>query len=100
MNKCIYSGIVYSSSCDPQEEVVYESTRDDHEMDNIEVDEPIMQRIQNEHTRVKQEHAEDSIDPLYTEDYLETTQRRKSPTKKQSTHGECCYNELHFIWTK
>lgn len=55
-------------------------------MENIEVDEPInVQRIQSVGTRVKHETIDETSDPLYTADYLETTPRRKSPTKRQTT---------------
>lgn len=57
----------------------------DTELENIEVDEPVIQRMQSEGSRFKQEICEETTDPLCTEDYLETTPRRKSPTKRQST---------------
>lgn len=59
----------------------YESGRNDNEIENIEVDEPIVQRIHSVGTRVKHESVDD---PLYTTDYLEAP-KRKSPTKRQST---------------
>lgn len=63
----------------------YESGRNDNDVDNIEVDEPIVQRIQSVGTRVKHESIDDTSDPLYTTDYIETVPKRKSPTKRQST---------------
>lgn len=63
----------------------YESGRNDNEIENIEVDEPIVQRIQSVGTRVKHESGDDPSDPLYSTEYLETIPKRKSPTKRQST---------------
>lgn len=60
--------------------MAYETTRNDIEIENIEVDEPTIVSVQSERARFKQEME----DPLYTDDYLETTPRRKSPTKRQS----------------
>lgn len=75
-----------SSSCEQQEtEVAYETERNDHEMENIEVDEPIIQKVRAVGSYVKQEMADDVSDPLYTEDYLDASPKRKSPNKKQST---------------
>lgn len=76
-----------SSSCEQQEsEVAYGTVRNDHEMENIEVDEPIIQKVRSTGASyVKQEMADDASDPLYTEDYLDASPKRKSPTKKQST---------------
>lgn len=73
-----------SSSYEHQEDVNYESGRNDNELENIEVDEPIVQRVQSVGLRVKQESVDDASDPLYGADYLETTPRRKSPTKRQT----------------
>lgn len=73
-----------SSSCEQQEtEVAYEEERNDNELENIEVDEPIIQKVRGSMgSYVKQEMNED---PLYTEDYLDASPKRKSPTKKHST---------------
>lgn len=54
-------------------------------MENIEVDEPIIQKVRTMGSYVKQEMTDDSADPLYTEDYLDASPKRKSPTKRQST---------------
>lgn len=54
-------------------------------MENIEVDEPIIQKVRGHMgSYVKQELTDDAPDPLYTEDYLDASPKRKSPTKKQS----------------
>lgn len=69
-------------------------TRDDTEIENIEVDEPVIQRIVSvPRARIKHEASEDSTDPLYTGEYLDEeptpapapAPKRKSPTKRQST---------------
>lgn len=55
-------------------------------MENIEVDEPVIQKVRGSMSSyVKQEMNDDASDPLYTEDYLDPSPKRKSPTKKQST---------------
>lgn len=73
-----------SSSCEQQDtEIAYETVRNDNDTDNIEVDEPVMQKIRADGAKVKQEMADDASDPLYTEDYLDASPKRKSPTKKQ-----------------
>lgn len=55
-------------------------------MDNIEVDEPV-QRIQSVGRRIKHESVDESNDPLYVTEYLETTSTRKKPNKRQSTQS-------------
>lgn len=83
---------INSSSCEQQEtEVAYETERNDTEVENIEVDEPVIQKVRGSY--VKQEIHDDASDPLYTEDYLDASPKRKSPTKKQSTiqNGELAY---------
>lgn len=84
-----------SSSCEQQEtEISYETARNDTEMENIEVDEPIIQKVR--HAYVKQE-TNDMPDPLYTGDYLDASPKRKSPTKKPSTiqNGKLTYFKLN-----
>lgn len=76
-------GYINSSSYEQQEDVNYESGRNDNELDNIEVDEPVVQRIHSVGIRIKHESVYES-DPLESADYLKTTPRRKSPTKRQS----------------
>lgn len=63
-------------------------------MENIEVDEPIIQKVRGGY--VKQEITDDASDPLYTEDYLDASPKRKSPTKKQSIiqNGESIYRDV------
>lgn len=70
--------------------MAYETVRNDIEIENIEVDEPVIQvvQIQSRSQRFKQEEADDANDPLYSNDYDEITPRRKSPTKRQSSNGE------------
>lgn len=71
----------------------------DGEMENIDVDEPIIQKVRTVRTYVKQEMADDPFDPLYTEDYLDASPKRKSPTKKQpsSQNGKFIFEiVLHF----
>lgn len=89
-----------SSSYEQQEtEAAYETVRNDNEMENIEVDEPLIQRSHTVRTFVKQEMADDAQDPLYTEDYLDESPKRKSPTKKQSTlqSGELIFPIISFF---
>lgn len=85
--------LVNSSSYEYQEEVSYETTQNenendndnDNEMENIEVDEPVIQRIVSvPRSRIKHEMHEDNVDPLYTGDYIEPAPKRKSPAKRQS----------------
>lgn len=74
-----------SSSYEQQEEVQYESGRNDNEMENIEVDEPVaVQRHAYQVGRRIKNEAVDT-DPLYvTSDYVVATPTRKSLTKRQS----------------
>lgn len=81
--------------------MAYETVKNDHEMENIEVDEPIIQK-RAVGSYVKQEMTDDASDPLYTEDYLDASPKRKSPTKKQSTiqNGEYSFFGSSFLHLK
>lgn len=82
-----------SSSYEHQEEVSYEKTSNDTEMENIEVDEPVVRRVVAvSRARVKHEVIEESTEQYYPGEYLDpvpvSTPKRKSPTKKQTLDGE------------
>lgn len=95
---------LFSSSYEPQEDVNYESGRNDTETENIEVDEPVIPRIQSVQSRYKQDTIVDSSDPLFTGEYLETTPKRKSSNKRHAAgqlieEGECvCFFFCVFLF--
>lgn len=63
------------------------------------MDEPIVQKARTVSAFVKQEMGDDPMDPLYTEDYLDTSPKRKSLTKKPSSSQHSKYHlpiVLHF----